>query len=381
MRYFYLLPVAMLFTVQCQADELDRFNQLFEATVNNYEYATSTNNSSIERSYLQLLGKLSDSADQITRKLSKYTRHEEIRNINLKKYCSLLIGSFNSQRITTKTSRKRSEQDRLGALFMLYTYSNALTEYSYPDIKIPSTNSTEKYILLLEKFTNNVELIYNDESSDIIKDHVYASYRRFSRHARTLQNKGMKLGFSITKYLNYAISAINTRRLGWKSGDSQQELYGAIEQLVSFGSQLESMPVKEPVKVVRTNSSTTAHKKLMQELKEYRTVIIKEDQTIAGLSYLPETINDYVNTLSKAELKAFKRAEKRYMKKGFSEERAQTTAIKMIHSYTLANLNKIPSTELKAIVSNLPNDSDDLEKEDTDEELFYASSNAKLTRM
>jgi len=56
-------------------------------------------------------------------------------------------------------------------------------------------------------------------------------------------------------------------------------------------------------------------------------------------------------------------------------DRAKTTAVKMIHSYTLAGLNKISETEVQAILEKLSRGkaADDL--------LLYADPNAKITRM
>jgi len=276
--------MAALLTFECKSDELDHFNQLYEVAVNNYGYVMSSNSSTLEREYLRVLTDLKEAASVITQRLARYSRYEEIRDIKLKKYCTQLIGSFNAVRISTKTSRASSERDRAGTLFMLYTYSNSLSEYNYPEITIPRHSSVEKYVMLLEKFTDNVELIYDDELSDTIKDHVYASYRRFSKHARTLQSKGMKYGFSITKYLNRAVSAINSQRLGGKHGDSQGELYSAIQQLTSFAAPLASEPVVVANNMAAPVSRGKESRVMREKLKRYRKEVINSDVSTPGLS-------------------------------------------------------------------------------------------------
>jgi len=375
MRYIFAIAMAALLTFECKADELDRFNQLYEVAVNNYGYVMSSNSSALERQYLRVLTDLKEAAAVIAQRITGYNRYEEIRDIKLKKYCTQLIGSFNAVRVSTKTSRVGSERDRAGALFMLYTYSNSLKEYNYPGITISRGSSAEKYVMLLEKFTDNVEMIYDDELSDTIKDHVHASYRRFSKHARTLQSKGMKHGFSITKYLNRATSAINSQRIGGKHGDSRGELYSAIQQLASFAAPLASEPVVSANKMAAPVSKGKESRVMREKLNRYRKEVINSDVSTPGLSYQPETIDRYLETLSRTEYRKFKRELKRYIEKGYSVDRAKTTAVKKIHSYTLAGLNKISENEAQVILEILSTGkaADDL--------LLYASPNAKITRM
>ena len=70
----------------------------------------------------------------------------------------------------------------------------------------------DRYSALLENFTSKSDAISNDD----VKDDVYDSFKNFSTVARSLQSTGMKLGFSISKYLNHINSFIASQKIGWK---------------------------------------------------------------------------------------------------------------------------------------------------------------------
>ena len=114
-------------------------------------------------------------------------------------------------------------------------------------------------------------------------------------------------------------------------------------------SQLTPKPVKYASSVVTQSQSMI----MFNQLRQFRIAIIKSDPNLQGLSYDDETIQRYLKSLSKSEYTEYKKRVRSYISKGYKRSRAKTTAIKMIHSYTLAKRSNISVEELSRIIDKL----------------------------
>ena len=213
----------------------------------------------------------------------------------------------------------------------------------------------DRYSALLENFTSKSDAISNDDVSDDVKDDVYDSFKNFSTVARSLQSTGMKLGFSISKYLNHINSFIASQKIGWKRKSERRAFNNALTQLEKIGTRLKNNSQLTPKPVTYASSVVTQSQSMtmFNQLRQFRIAIIKSDTNLQGLSYDDETIQRYLKSLSKSEYTEYKKRVRSYISKGYKRSRAKTTAIKMIHSYTLAKRSNISVEELSRIIDKL----------------------------
>lgn len=405
-----ILFVAMFFLgSSIYANELDDFKRLLNFAQQNYKRALTTSSSEQKRDYVKNLNELKRCGNIITKRLIPYKKYYQIDDMKILPCCNRLISLYNSARlkpadavrlasgggksgrvgadITSLQSTSEMEADRRGCYFLLHTWARELDELGYPNIKIPTLPVAVEYSNLLNKFKLCAKgLVGQYENSrtskaakkrqnkkkvakisSLVRAYIKHLFKRFSDVARKLQKSGMKQGFSISKYVGKVNAYINETDRGnniiSKSSDAECEIIDDYEyslskleefgQLLASSSSLEDEKVKARVLQHRCISDGMSTQEMFEKLREYRKKIIENDMSTAGLTYDPQTIREYIKSLSKDEYLKYKKAAKQYISKGYDIERAKTTAIKQIHSYVLARRFIISKSELKSILDRL----------------------------
>jgi len=433
MRIILSLLVMLSTAYSTNAGDLNNFKLMFLQVKNNYKTALLTSSPEQKRDYTRLLGNFKSAGSEIGRNLTRYKRYDEINDMNISQACNELISQYNMAKsrpehyasyakgfsikagsgAPTDALRSVSEVEatRRGALFLLGKWINQLDEYDYPDIKVPNNPPAVKYSLLLNQFKLGVKVLRDEKGSsssssksssskrskksnnkpknqsnavsEWVKDDVRRTFRRFSKAASSLQKEGMRRGFSVSKYVSRVNTYIESimklnRFLGNnQAGKEVRDDYNyAMSKLEEFGKILADSPTEDTSNSESDDREDTFRSEakasavnMLARLREHREEIIDNDPSMTGLSYEAETITNYLRTLSRAEYAKYKSTAKDYIRKKYSVERAKTTAIKQIHSYTKANKITITFSELTALVDKLGLEMDAETSEEESEEV------------
>ena len=437
MRFLSIVLLCLFTCSSTFADDLERFNTLLKkVSGNNYVNALRTTNSAEQREYVHSLNELKKTGSTITKMIIPYASRPELKHMRITQLCSQLSSIYTSVRsspgraleaavdsgggkyflssnvkVDMLTSDFEKERVRLGALYLLFKWSNTLKGYDYPDINIPRLPPATEYALLLNDFKMNVKLLggrksspgqttsksksksksgkkKKEEISDDIKDDIKNSFKRFTTVAGKLQKLGMRNGFSLSKYVAKVNSYIKaTGSINGAFGNTllPQEVRDEYEFAMGKLSAFAPILAEAAFGVDGDDSSSVAseetsnemsYKDLYEVLREHRKEVIANDDGTTGISFDDETIQLYLKSLSKAEYTQYKKSARAYLAKGHDRDRAKTTAIKMLHSYILARRIKFSQAELIKIIDKINKSPERISSDENHTSISFGNSSS-----